>query len=204
MALVFVVVLVAPMLGRIGTLQEGEQANARQPRSNAVQRFGIDIAIAALAAIAFWQLTSYRSPVGDALAMTFDPLIVAAPALALLGGALLLVRLVPLLSRWAEYLGARARGASVALAAWEVARRPQRATAAVLLLTLALAVSTFSQAFLASWYQSQIDQANFAVGAPVRVYTEQLGHVATEDDFPAGLHGRPAAGDSRGGSRRRC
>ena len=62
-------------------------------------------------------------------------------------------------------------------------------TLAVLLLTLALAVSTFSQAFLASWHQSQIDQANFAVGAPVRVYTEQLGHVATEDDFPAGYTG---------------
>ncbi|WP_188037590.1 ABC transporter permease, partial [Actinotalea sp. JY-7885] len=71
--------------------------------------------------------------------------------------------------RVAERLGARGRGAVGPLAAWEVGRRSTRATAAVLLLTLALAVGTFSQTFLATWRQSQLDQAQLATAAAVVV-----------------------------------
>jgi hypothetical protein len=44
--------------------------------------------------------------------------------------------------------------------------------AAVLLLSLALAVGTFGLSFLSTWRQSQLDQAAVAVGAPIRVTAE--------------------------------
>jgi hypothetical protein len=163
------VVVVSPLLRRAGTFLEGEQARSRPDRRAMLTRSGLDVALVVLAGIAYWQLQSYRSPVGGRAGTLFvDPVLVAGPALVLLAGALIAVRLLPAASRLTEALAARGRGVVSPLAAWEVGRRSTRATSAVLLLTLALAVGTFSQAFLSTWRHSQADQAAYTVGAPVR------------------------------------
>lgn len=167
-AALFGIVLVAPLVRREGSFHEGEQGNARQQRFSGLQRSGVDVALIVLAAVAYWQLLSYQgSPTTDGFGV--DPVLAAGPVLILLAGALISVRLVPAVAKLTERIAQRSRGAVVSLAAWEVGRRAQRATAAILLLTLALAVGTFSHAFLATWRQSQLDQAAFALGAPVRV-----------------------------------
>ncbi|HEY2643296.1 MAG TPA: ABC transporter permease, partial [Galbitalea sp.] len=97
------------------------------------------------------------------------PVLAAAPVSVLLAATLVSVRLIPSVARIADRRATRSRGSVFPLAAWEVGRRSRQATAAVLLLTLALAVGTFGQSFLATWQQSQVDQANLAVGPPVRV-----------------------------------
>lgn len=169
-AAVFALVLVSPLVRRPGTFVDAEAERARPDRKGFLQRSGLDLAIVALAALAFWQLHQYASPlVRSARGLAVDPLLVAGPALVLLAGALLCARVLPPVSRLAERLAARGRGASAPLAAWEVARRPSRATSAVLLLTLALAVGTFSLTFLSTWRASQAEQAAFAVGADARV-----------------------------------
>lgn len=164
----FFVVLIAPLLGREGSFHEGEQGKARQRRFSGLQRSGVDVALLVLAGVAYWQLLSYQGP-ASGTALGVDPVLVAGPALVLLAGAFLAVRLVPATSSLTERLAERGRGAVVSLAAWEIGRRAQRATAAILLITLALAVGTFSHSFLATWRQSQIDQSAFALGAPLRV-----------------------------------
>jgi hypothetical protein len=183
-AVVLWAVIVAPLLRNDSTFQETQQAGARQRRASGLQRSGVDFAVVVLAGVAYWQL-SFSSPAQQSAAQLWvDPIVVAAPALLVIAGAMVSVRLVPLVSRAAEVVIARGRGAVVALAAWEVGRRPQKATAAVLLLTLAISIGTFSQSFLESWRQSQTDQAEFAVGAPVRV----------DDDGVATLSNLVAAG----------
>ena len=172
-ALVFGIVLILPMLKRSDTFHEGEQARSRPKRASDLQRSGIDFALLGIAAVVYWQLVTYRSPVGEAASLSVDPVLVLGPTLILLAGGLLGVRLVPAASRLFELIAARSRGIVPALAAWEVGRRAQRVTAAVLLLTIALAVGAFSQTFLATWKQSQLDQAGFAVGAPLRVYADK-------------------------------
>lgn len=167
----FWLVLVAPMLGREASFQEGEQGNARQKRLSGLQRSGVDIALLVLAAVAYSQLLTYQGPTSSTQ-FGVDPILVGGPALVLLAGAFLAVRLIPAAGTLTERIAARSRGAVVSLAAWEIGRRAQRATAAILLITLALAVGTFSHAFLATWRQSQIDQAAFALGAPLRLTTE--------------------------------
>ena len=164
----FWVVLIAPLLGRESSFQEGEQGKGRQRRFSGLQRSGIDIAVLVLAGVAYWQLVTYQGP-SSGSTLGVDPVLVAGPALVLLAGSFLAVRLVPAASVFTERLAERGRGAVLSLAAWEIGRRAQRATAAILLLTLALAVGTFSYSFLASWRQSQIDQATFAIGAPLRL-----------------------------------
>jgi len=168
-ALVFLVVLVAPLARDDVSFAEGTQAAGRQRLSSGLARSGIDIALVALAGVAYWQLRSYRTPVQESASLAVDPVLVAGPAIVLLAAALVCVRLIPAASRLLERLGAGARGATVALASWEIGRRSQRATAAVLLLSLTLAVGAFGVSFLSTWKQSQVDQAAFAVGAPVRV-----------------------------------
>lgn len=190
-SLLFAVVLVAPVIRPGGTFHEGEQAGSRSSRASAFQRSGIDIAIVAVAAIAYWQLLLYQSPVGDAATLAVDPILAAGPVLVLLAGALMSVRLVPLVARLAELIAARGRGVVRTLAAWEIGRRSQKVTAAILLLTLAIAVGTFSQSYLATWKQSQLDQAAYAFGPPARVQSdtalgtsETLRHPPTNEGNP--------------------
>ena len=167
----FWVVLVAPMVGREGSFHEGEQGKARPRRFSGLQRSGVDIALLVLAGVAYSQLLVYQGPTSTTQ-LGVDPILVAGPALVLLAGAFLAVRLIPAAGLLTERIAASARGAVVSLAAWEIGRRAQRATAAILLITLALAVGTFSLSFLTTWRQSQIDQSAFALGAPLRLTSE--------------------------------
>ena len=167
-AVVFVLVLLAPLVRGDVSFAEGAQAAGRQRLASGVARSGIDVALVVLAGIAYWQLQAYRSPVQESASLSVDPVLVAGPAIVLVAAALICARLIPAASRLLERLGSGARGATVALASWEIGRRPQRATAAVLLLSLTLAVGTFGLSFLDTWKQSQVDQAAFAVGAPAR------------------------------------
>jgi len=187
----FAVVLIAPVIRPGGTFHEGEQSQSRSAKASGLQRSGIDIAIVAVAGIAYWQLLLYKSPVGDTATLAVDPILAAGPVLVLLAGALMSVRLVPLVARLAEFVAARGRGVVRPLAAWEIGRRSHKVTAAILLLTLAIAIGTFSQSYLATWKQSQLDQASYAFGPPARVQSdralgsgETLRHPPTNDGNP--------------------
>lgn len=159
-AALLVVIVLAPLARRSPLLAQAEGDRARPGARASFQRAGLDIAAVVLAGLAFWQLSLYRSPVvtGEE-APRLDPLLAAGPALALLAGALLAARLVPLAARLMEAITRTGRRAVTSLAAWEVARRPVRALSAVLLLTLSLSVGVFASGFLATWEQSQRDQA---------------------------------------------
>lgn len=175
-ALALAGVLVGPLLRR----GSGERPDARQERRGSAARSGADVALVVLAAVALWQLRSYRSPVGSTSGglRGVDPVLVLAPALVLLAGAVLALRLMPLVALLGERFAARSRSWVSPLAVWELGRRPARATAAVLLLTLAVGVGAFSSSFLATWRTSQHDQSDLAVGADVRA-TPVTGSVLT-------------------------
>ena len=161
-ALILLVVLVAPLALRTGSFVDAEQSRSRPGRRAAFQRSGIDVAVLALAALAYWQLRNYKSPVlASGSVASVDPLLAAGPALALLAGALAAVRLIPAASKVLEAIAARGRKAVMPLAAWEVGRRAARAVSAILLLTLAVSIGTFAMAFLTSWHQSQDDQSRY-------------------------------------------
>lgn len=192
--LVLVLVLVIPLLRRGGTFVEASQSRSRPGRRAAFQRSGLDVALLVLAALAYWQLRSYRSPVltGGGVAR-LDPLLAAGPALALLAGALVSVRLIPAASKITEAIAARGRRAVTPLAAWEVGRRSARAVSAILLLTLAVAVGTFSMSFLATWKGSQNDQAQFLHPSNLTVSELGVGPLAQADIVTRGETGATAA-----------
>lgn len=186
-------VVLAPLVRRAGTFASGERARAR-PRRAAVARSGLDLVLVVTAVVTYGQLVTYRGSLtsqtgADTAALRIDPVLVAAPAIVLLAGALLCVRVVPVAARLAEHLGARGRGAIAPLAAWGVGRRPGHVRGVLLLVVLALAVGTFSLSYVSTWRQSQVDQTQFAVGADVRV-RDLDGYTALQRDQLSG----PGAG----------
>ncbi|GGV56983.1 hypothetical protein GCM10010294_03200 [Streptomyces griseoloalbus] len=141
-----------------------------------VVRAGADVGLLAVAGVAYWQLSGRPSGVvGDDLGV--DPLLVVAPALALLAGTVLTLRLLPPVARLAERRAAASRGLPGALAGWQFSRRPMRGAGPVLLLVLAVALGMLAIGQGSSWERSQDDQADFRAGAPVRVLA------AGEDGF---------------------
>ncbi|MEV2212687.1 ABC transporter permease [Streptomyces sp. NPDC050997] len=143
-------------------------------------RAGADLGLLAVAGVAYWQLNRQTSGAVSGNmsgALGVDPLLVAAPALALLAGTVLTLRLLPPVARLAERRAAGGRGLTAALAGWQIARRPARGAGPVLLLVLAVALGLLAIGQGASWDRSQDDQADFRAGVPLRV-------LAAGDDGP--------------------
>lgn len=136
-------------------------------------RAGADLGLLLIAAVAYWQLD--RQAGGGALTgdragnLGIDPLLVTAPALALLAGTVLTLRVLPPAARLAERRAAKGRGLPAALAGWQFSRRPLRGAGPVLLLVLSVAMGMLAIGQSASWNRSQSDQADFGSGASVRL-----------------------------------
>ncbi|MGX1914639.1 FtsX-like permease family protein [Streptomyces phaeochromogenes] len=135
-------------------------------------RAGADVGLLVIAAVAYWQLSRQNSgAVTDDRSGTLGigPLLVSAPALALLAGTVLTLRLLPPVARLAERRAASGRGLPTALAGWQFSRRPMGGAGPVLLLVLAIAMGMLAIGQGASWNGSQDDQADFRAGTSVRV-----------------------------------
>ena len=142
----------------------------RQAALSNATRAGADLALIALAAVAVWELRRY-SPVTTSASGpgAIDPVLALAPALALAGGTVLTLRLLPAAARVVDRLAARDRGLDAALAGWQFSRQPLRQGGAALLLVMAVATGTLALAQHQSWARSAADQAAQAAGADVRV-----------------------------------
>ena len=172
-ALAGVIAMTLPNLGGIPSLAGVRAAISRQTGRTLGQRLGLDLALVVLAGVALWQLRLYGAPITRNArgVLGIDPLLVAAPGIGLLAGALLATRLLPRAAEIAEPLLARGRGLVGAIGGRGVARRPLRYTRSALLLMLAAALGTFATAHVATWTQSQTDQAAYRAGADVRIVT---------------------------------
>ncbi|GAA1891760.1 hypothetical protein GCM10009837_12310 [Streptomyces durmitorensis] len=162
--------VVAPAL----SADTGSLRRTRAAALPAPLRAGADVGLLVIAAVAYWQLDGRTSGSG-ALSddgtgtLGIDPLLVAAPALALLAGTVVTLRLLPPAARLAERQAARGRGLPGALAGWQLSRRPLQGAGPVLLLVLAVAMGMLAIGQSASWDRSQEDQADFRAGTQIRV-----------------------------------
>ncbi|MFI8532800.1 FtsX-like permease family protein [Streptomyces aquilus] len=159
-------------------------------------RSGADVGLLVVAGVAYWQLgrQTTGAVTGDSSGtLGVDPLLVAAPALALLAGTVLTLRLLPPLARLAERRAAAGRGLAAALAGWQIGRRPMRGAGPVLLLVLAVALGVLAIGQGASFDRSQDDQADFRAGVPVRVLANGEDDLGRTDAYAAVPHVREAA-----------
>lgn len=188
--------LVLPTLGRDKTYVESQAERGRQNRRTRVQRAGGDLLLLGGAAVAYWQLRHYESPVvtsGGRLSV--DPLLVLGPCLVLFAAGLVALRVLPYVARAAQTIAVARPTLSGALGAWQVARRPLRYSGPALLLVFALAIGAMSTAYGASWEQSQDDQATFQAGADARVSAPSVAGVVPTFGQAAGLSDVPGVGE---------
>lgn len=143
----------------------------RQRTITAALSSGADIALVLLAVAASWQLAQYSAPVSTGVSgvIGVDPILVAAPVLALTAGTLIMLRLLPLLIRLTERVAARGRGITVPTAAWMISRRTMRQAGPALLTVLAVATAVIALAEGTSWRESVQDQAGFTVGGDTSI-----------------------------------
>ena len=166
-------VLLYPVLRPAPGAGGGGGARGRRGRQAVLAsatRAGADLGLIALAVLAGWQLRLYSavSPGGGGSTPGIDPVLVLAPALALAGGTVVMLRLLPAAARGGDRLAARGRKLTAPLASWQFSRQPLRQGGAALLLVMAVATGTLALAQHQSWIQSADDQAAQATGADVR------------------------------------
>jgi hypothetical protein len=190
------VIMLVPALS---TLAPGA-ARARRGRQAAISgisRAGVDLALVLLAVLAGWQLRHYSAVSAGANGnFGIDPVIVIAPALALAGGTVLALRLLPAGGKAGDRLAARGRRLTAALASWQISRQPIRQGGAALLIVLAVATGTLALSQRQSWTRSDHDQAAFSTGADVRVDTSQplsAAQAAGLVQLPGVQHAMPVA-----------
>jgi len=148
-------------------------AYVRRGRQSAVAgaiRAGGDVGLVVLAVLAGWQLRRYSavSPSATSSTPSIDPVLALAPALALAGGTVVTLRLLPAAARAGDRLAARGRKLTASMASWQFSRQPLRQGGAALLLVMAVATGTLALAQHASWTRSASDQAASTAGADVR------------------------------------
>jgi hypothetical protein len=131
---------------------------------------GLDVALLAVTGIALWQLRLYGAPLTRSVqgSVGMDPLLVAAPAIALIAGGVLALRVLPLLAQVVESAVSKGRSLVLSLGSRQLARRPLRYTRAALLLMLAMSMGVFALSYATTWAGSQRDQAAYQAGADAR------------------------------------
>ncbi|WP_328787242.1 MULTISPECIES: ABC transporter permease [unclassified Streptomyces] len=190
-ALACVLLTTLPSVLRGASAAVLRRVGSRQALVTGAARSGLDLAVVVLAVLGYQQLAQYGgtdAPASGASASTglgVDPVLVAAPALALCGGTLLVLRLLPFAARAGGRLAARGRSLGPALFGWQLARRPGRATGPVLLLVLAVASGILALGQHSGWSASQRDQADFATAGGLRISGSSMS--------PMGQGGRYAA-----------
>ncbi|MGZ6256803.1 MAG: hypothetical protein ACXWMB_07285, partial [Candidatus Limnocylindria bacterium] len=168
-ACVALLVLPAALAARGFAAEQG--GLSRQETRTFGQRMGLDIALLAITGIALWQLRLYGAPLTTTVrgSLGLDPLLVAAPAIAMTAGGVVALRILPLLAQGVETAVSRGRDLVASLGSRQLARRPLRYTRSALLLMLAMSMGVFALSYTATWSTSQHDQAEYQTGAEVRV-----------------------------------
>ncbi|WP_327681450.1 FtsX-like permease family protein [Kitasatospora sp. NBC_00458] len=146
---------------------------ARSPRRLGLQRAGADLALLALAAFGFYQLRHYEGVVVKGAGAGFDswvdPTLVLAPVAMAVAGAVLLLRVLPVVGRLLERAAGRARGLVLPLGAWRLSRDTGRQSVPVLVTLLAVACSSLAAGVLGALPTSDRDRAAYTVGADLRL-----------------------------------
>ncbi|ROT33790.1 FtsX-like permease family protein [Micromonospora sp. HM5-17] len=161
--------MLGPALRRGGTYVGELAARSRPSRRTVAQRAGVDVALVALAMLGWFQLRQYSSPLaaGGAGTLAIDPLLATAPTAGVLAGAVLALRGLPPLARLVERVADRRSWTATTFGMWQAGRRPHAGP--VLLLALAVAVSTLAWCLAATSAESLADQADHQVGTDLRL-----------------------------------
>ena len=166
---------------------------ARPSRQPFWRRAYLDVGLALLCLVGYLDLSQFggttaRLELGD---QANSPLLLLTPALLLLAGGLLLLRLVPLAARLGSRFASRGRGLTALLAFAQIERTPTRYARMILLLVLAVGLGLFALTFDASLARNVQDRTAYTAGADFRLMTTLPIAVKNTDSYLAQLKKLP-------------
>lgn len=168
-----VLAMVLPAMRHGATYVDDLAARSRPSKATTLQRAGADLILVALAVLAWFQLRQYSSPLsGVGGQLGIDPLLASATPIGVLAASVVALRLLPPLTGLAERLIDKRSWFAAQMGMWQAGRRPHAGP--VLLLALAVAISTLAWALAGTAERSMVDQANHQAGADLRL-TETSG-----------------------------
>ncbi len=173
---------------------------ARPTQTSIWQRYNLDLFAIALSIVLLAQLVQRGFIIRDADKVTLDPLAVAFPVLLLFTGALLLLRLLPLVLRIAGYAMTRARGLSLALPGWHLGRNPVPYGRLALLVWLTAGFGAFALTYANTLEASFSDRAAFESGSDLRIIDPGVGFRVPPPDLTTAAVYRSAGGPLRSAS----
>ncbi|WP_028060015.1 FtsX-like permease family protein [Candidatus Solirubrobacter pratensis] len=175
------VALVAAIVGQLAVLRE------RPPRR---ARVTVEAAIGLLLAVIVWQTLSRGGLDAGELAASsgLDPAILVLPTLVCVGGALVALRVLPLVLHLLER-STRQAGAGLRLYALGLARDASAASATVAVVTLCAAGGLFALAYRHDLAVGAGEQAAFATGADLRVSERSESGQPEPDVLPFARYG---------------
>jgi len=164
------------------------RAISSRPASKSIwQRYHLDIFLVVLAGVILFELRQQGIVDTDAADVGLDPFSIAAPALFLFSGALVLLRLLPWILRGVGWIMTRTRGMTAALPGWHLGRNPIPYGRLALLVWITTGFGAFALTYAATLETSYTDRAQFAAGADARV----VGEGAAYADVPDGAEASP-------------
>jgi ABC-type lipoprotein release transport system permease subunit len=141
-----------------------------RPGASFFQRYYLDVALAAAAALLLIELRergSVFTPTSTG-GLSSDPLLLASPALSIAAAGALILRFYPIVLRWVSWATRTVAGASMTLGLSQMVRNSGQYTRLTLLLMMAVAVGTFAASYTSTADRSYRDRANYEAGVDLR------------------------------------
>ena len=177
--LAFAVLLIPTLRLARRNLLEERRLIVRPNQVGFVQRYYLDVGLAAAGLIFLWQLGQQGSLVADTLSgqQGADLFLLLIPTLFLLSAGLLLLRVLPLIGGLVARIAAPVSPTWLALGLWQVGRNPLSVTRLVLLLVLAAGLGAFAASFGGTLDRSYGERARYEAGADARVTDALIANV---------------------------
>jgi hypothetical protein len=175
---------------------------ARPTHRSVWQRYNLDIFAIVIAGIILFQLRARGFINTTGGETTLDPVAVISPTLFLFAGALVLLRILPLLLRFVGWLMTKVRALSGALPGWHLGRNPVPYGRLALLVWLTTGFGAFALTYAQTLEGSFGDRAAFAAGSDVRIVGDAAGYLGAPEGAEAAAAVYRAEGAPRLSSRR--
>ena len=155
---------------RVNVLNEKARL-ARPPSTSVFHKYYLDLFLLAVAGILYWELTQRGSLVTRRLfgSDSTDYILLMAPAVFMVGMALLFLRFVPLLVRLLSLVASYTSKVWLVMGLWTIGRNPVHYLRPLLLLTLISGLAMFAASFNTSVERSFRDRDLYRSGSDVRL-----------------------------------
>jgi len=159
--------------------------STRPVRKSVWQRYHLDIFLVVLAAVILFELRQQGIVHTEADSLGLDPFSIAAPALFLFSGALVMLRILPWILRGVGWFMTRLRGMTAALPGWHLGRNPIPYGRLALLVWLTTGFGAFALTYASTLDGSYRDRAAYSAGSDVRIAGDGVAYL----DVPDGVTG---------------